>query len=377
MKKRIFKIVLILFLIFVVWLVIRFVIGGPEDDWICVNNQWVKHGNPNAEMPLSGCGEEKQDKIKVSKPQANETLSGTIEIEGEARGFWYFEASFPIQLIDENGNLLVQTIAQAQSDPATGEVNWMTENFVPFKARIEAPLDFFGNAFLIFKKDNPSGLPENEEQIQIPIKIEKKTSSRENGANLILYEVPFISQAPFGQWENPIYQNACEEAALLMAIMWVRGEKSITKEEATQKLKEFADFEIEKYNNFFDHSIQDTAQIMKDYFNYNNVEVKENITVEDIKNELINGNLVIVPINGQVLKNPFYTPPGPAEHMILIIGYDFQTKEFITNDAGTRHGEKYRYDENEFYDAIRDYPTGNKEPILEIRKPMIVIKPNK
>jgi hypothetical protein len=37
--------------------VIRFLFGGDEDTWICVNNQWVKHGNPNAPIPLMGCNE--------------------------------------------------------------------------------------------------------------------------------------------------------------------------------------------------------------------------------------------------------------------------------------------------------------------------------
>jgi len=55
MKKKIFKIILILFLIFVVWAFIRFVIGGPEDDWICDDGQWVKHGNPSAPMPTKNC----------------------------------------------------------------------------------------------------------------------------------------------------------------------------------------------------------------------------------------------------------------------------------------------------------------------------------
>ena len=33
---------------------VRFFSG--EDNWICENNQWVKHGNPIAPMPTSGCG---------------------------------------------------------------------------------------------------------------------------------------------------------------------------------------------------------------------------------------------------------------------------------------------------------------------------------
>ena len=194
-------------------------------------------------------------------------------------------------------------------------------------------------------------------------------------SDIVLLDVPFLAQAPFGQWSDPIYQNACEEASLLMADLWIRGVKLISKEEATAELKKFADFEIEKYNNFYDHSAADTAQIMQDYFDYYNVEVKEDIVAEDIINQLLNGNLVIVPVNGRKLGNPYYTPPGPLEHMLVIIGYDFNTGEFITNDAGTRHGEKYRYKENILENALQDYPTGYKEPILEIKKVMIVVKP--
>ncbi len=200
--------------------------------------------------------------------------------------------------------------------------------------------------------------------------------SIENSAKpeILLLEVPFFAQAPFGQWSDPIYQNACEEASLLMAILWVRGIKNISKEEATLELKKIADFEIEKYNNFYDHSAADTAQIMRDYFNYHNVEIKEDITSEDIVDELLKGNLVIVPINGRRVGNPYYTPPGPLEHMLVIIGYDFHTKEFITNDVGTRHGEKYRYKEDILENALQDYPTGYKESILGINKVMIVVK---
>lgn len=35
---------------------LRFLFGGNEDTWLCVGNQWVKHGNPVAQMPSSGCG---------------------------------------------------------------------------------------------------------------------------------------------------------------------------------------------------------------------------------------------------------------------------------------------------------------------------------
>ncbi len=34
----------------------------------------------------------------------------------------------------------------------------------------------------------------------------------------ILLDVPFTSQAPFAEWSDLVYQNACEEAVLVMAI---------------------------------------------------------------------------------------------------------------------------------------------------------------
>lgn len=49
------KIILFLIIIAGVIFVLRFVIGGPEDDWICVKGEWVKHGNPSAPQPTGSC----------------------------------------------------------------------------------------------------------------------------------------------------------------------------------------------------------------------------------------------------------------------------------------------------------------------------------
>lgn len=37
----------------------RFLLRGDEDAWICVNNEWTRHGNPGTSKPLTGCGEVK------------------------------------------------------------------------------------------------------------------------------------------------------------------------------------------------------------------------------------------------------------------------------------------------------------------------------
>ena len=83
-------------------------------------------------------------------------------MEGGARGSWFFEASFPIKITDEQGNVLGSSFVQAQSD-------WMTENFVPFKGEITYASESGGKGFLVLSKDNPSGLPENDKEIKIPI----------------------------------------------------------------------------------------------------------------------------------------------------------------------------------------------------------------
>lgn len=194
----------------------------------------------------------------------------------------------------------------------------------------------------------------------------------------ILLDVPFIAQAPTGNWDDPRQQDGCEEAAIFMAMLWVRGERApATPQEKEAQLLAISEYQNSKYGTYNDTSAQDTVEhILKGYFGYHNVSVVYDITAEGIKQELYNGNLVIVPANGQKLGNPYFTQPGPERHMLVIRGYDPDRREFITNDNGTRRGEGYRYKAGVLVNAIRDYPTGDHQPILEERRAMIVVKPN-
>lgn len=190
----------------------------------------------------------------------------------------------------------------------------------------------------------------------------------------VLFDVPFISQAPFGNWDDIRYQDGCEEAASIMAIKWVRGE-SLTAAKANDLIADISKYELEKFGYFHDTSAKDTAErILKGYFGYEKIEVKYDIGTKDIKEELYKGNLVIIPTNGRKLKNPYYTPPGPERHMLPVIGYDSAADEFITNDNGTKRGKGYRYKAAVLEEAIQDYPSGHKVPISSRRTAMIVIK---
>lgn len=104
------------------------------------------------------------DQIKVTKPTPNQVLENPLIIEGEATGTWFFEATFPVKLLDANGNIVATHFAQAQGE-------WMTEDFVPFKAQIEFKKPDTDTGILILEKDNPSGLPENAAKIEIPVRF--------------------------------------------------------------------------------------------------------------------------------------------------------------------------------------------------------------
>lgn len=188
----------------------------------------------------------------------------------------------------------------------------------------------------------------------------------------VLFDVPFIVQAPRHNWKDPVYQNACEEAVILMAMRWVQG-RALTNEEAFTEIQKISDYSRAHYGFYLDQGADDLAKLMRDYFKYPNIVYRANIQTADIKVELFKGNLVLVPANGQKLGNPFFTAPGPTEHMLLIRGYDAKTKEFITNDPGIGKGNGYRYNENVLFEAMRKYPSGYKEKINKIEKVIIVV----
>lgn len=103
--------------------------------------------------------------ILVSAPKANAKIASPLIINGGAVGGWYFEAVFPIRLWTENNVLIAQTSGQAQED-------WMTSKKVPFSAELVFPTQPVGTTGrLVFQKDNPSGLPQNDKSYSINVRF--------------------------------------------------------------------------------------------------------------------------------------------------------------------------------------------------------------
>ena len=214
--KKVYLLLGLIGLIIIGLAVVR--LSSPEDDWICSQGKWQKHGHPSAAMPTTPCGNESEqplvgsdrdahgcigsagyswcdlkqkclltweeacvaaasstipvavgapatfsDQALVLSPKQNEIVSSPLKVAGQALGTWFFEASLPVKLIDESGNLIAAYQATADSD-------WMTEKPVKFNSEI-----VFATAatsgYLIISKDNPSGLPANDGSIKVPVRF--------------------------------------------------------------------------------------------------------------------------------------------------------------------------------------------------------------
>ncbi len=101
--------------------------------------------------------------IIVDSPAPDAVVKSPLTVTGKARGTWYFEASFPVRLLDADGNELALVPAQAQGE-------WMTEDFVPFSATLTFATSAKAGT-LVLQKDNPSGLPENDKSVSIPVRF--------------------------------------------------------------------------------------------------------------------------------------------------------------------------------------------------------------
>ena len=190
------------------------------------------------------------------------------------------------------------------------------------------------------------------EEKELPEPTQEKNTTEESGAadtitesvkylsSEVFINVPFTSQAPYGDWADPRQQDGCEEASLLMAQYWLSGEW-LNKAIALKEILAAADWQEKNMGSDPSLSVDDTIKLARDYFKILNITVEREPSIDKIRQALDSGKIVLTPVNGQALNNPHFTAPGPPEHMVVIIGYDDNTQEFITNDPGTRVGKSY------------------------------------
>ena len=152
-----------------------------EDIIVAVNSfeECVSQGSPvmesyprmcsasNGEIFIEDIGNilEKDDLIHIDMPRPNDLVQSPLMISGEARGYWFFEADFPVKITDSNGKIIGAGIARALSA-------WMVDDFVPYELVLEFENPETEKGTLILERDNPSDLPENDDSLIIPVKFQ-------------------------------------------------------------------------------------------------------------------------------------------------------------------------------------------------------------
>lgn len=145
MKK--FKIILILLIIGIISVLFLVFDIGRKNNEITFTDE----SNSTSSFPID---------LNIKDGQA---VSNPIKIEGKARGYWFFEGSFPIKLVSTNNEILGTSIATSSDD-------WMTEDYISFTSELNYTKSTSTNrALLILSKDNPSDNRELDQEIYIPV----------------------------------------------------------------------------------------------------------------------------------------------------------------------------------------------------------------
>lgn len=195
------------------------------------------------------------------------------------------------------------------------------------------------------------------EQVTEEVIKTTSTSTSSQNSDLVVAKkqinlaVPFTAQAPLGDWSQP-WQDACEEASFLMLDYYYQNKKMPTSAEVASKLEAMVNWQIAHWGDHHNLTIAE----LKNYIEANStyrVEIIEDLDLAKIKNLLDKQQPVIIPADGHLLANPYFTDDGPDYHMLVIKGY--QDDYLITNDPGTRRGADFIYQADHLLASIFDW----------------------
>ncbi|MEK7147696.1 MAG: Gmad2 immunoglobulin-like domain-containing protein, partial [Patescibacteria group bacterium] len=101
-----------------------------------------------------------------------------LTVKGKARGFWFFEADFPVRLLDSKGKEITIGIARADGE-------WMTDGFVPFSVTLSFQAPETQTGIIALEKANASGLPEHDDELRVPISFKEPQQPKPKDGCLI------------------------------------------------------------------------------------------------------------------------------------------------------------------------------------------------
>jgi hypothetical protein len=134
----------------------------------CPDGSYVGRSGP--ECTFAPCPQHTEEPshdalIVITEPRVGAALTSPVHVSGKARGHWFFEGSAPVSITDWDGKIIGEGYVTAEGD-------WMTTDFVSFSGTITYTIDPqtpYDRGTMIFKKDNPSGLPEYDDARELPI----------------------------------------------------------------------------------------------------------------------------------------------------------------------------------------------------------------
>jgi len=105
-----------------------------------------------------------ESEISLNNLTDNQPITSGLTVEGKVKGNWFFEASFPVEIYDANNKKLAMVLAQTKE-------NWMTAETISFFAKLNFPKPTTEQGFVVFRKDNPSALPQHDREFRVKVKF--------------------------------------------------------------------------------------------------------------------------------------------------------------------------------------------------------------
>lgn len=93
----------------------------------------------------------------------NQRITSPVRVEGNVPPGWAFEASFPVRIIESSGKVIAEVPAAVP--------NWMSTTTAWYAATLYFPGPSSTTGFIVLIRDNPSGLPENDDSARIPVRF--------------------------------------------------------------------------------------------------------------------------------------------------------------------------------------------------------------
>ena len=175
-------------------------------------------------------------------------------------------------------------------------------------------------------------------------------------AEVVKIPAPYTSEIPTGTWAPP-WNNACEEATIVMVNDYYFGYETLPKKIAADNMNPLFKIENKIFGGNANTDASQTAQLINDYTDSTAV-IKENPTIDEIKNELRQNRPVITFHYAKNIVNVNYhwRAGGSYYHVMTLVGFDDNTKEFFVHDSGDPvTGAFHRYGYDVIMNSLHDY----------------------